>query len=180
MPYLSKNEIMSWSNRYDIEEDQYNTRLEEELGKRLRQTKELSKNDLIAVVEWKFLDKKKREETLARIEPVEDSFIRKMTKEALTEGDEEKRMWTLQQIPSVGPSVASVILTFYDPKNYGIFDTHAWSEMFGTNPPDLFIDSSYFRIFLDRLREESKKHDLDARTIEKAYFKKNKDESMSS
>jgi len=177
MGYLTKEEILSWSHRYDSEEDLYNTGLEPSLHEKLNQSKELSKQDLVEIIKWKFQDKR-REENLARIEPVEDSFIRKTTKEALTKQDENTRIWTLQQIPGVGPSVASVILTFYDPKNYGVFDTHVWREMFESEPEDLFIRSTYLRTFLDRLRQESKEHGLGARVIEKAYFKKNKDENQ--
>lgn len=182
MVTLTKQEILSWSHKYDLEEDKYNTGLEPELGAKLRTNQELSKHDLIELVKWKFQGPllHRREMILEQIEPIEDSFVRRTIKEALTDEDENRRIWKLEQIPGVGPSVASVILAFYDPENYGIFDTHAWREMFGEDPQDLFTVSSYFRRFLDRLRQESTQHKLNARVIEKAYFKKNKDESSHS
>lgn len=176
---LTKQEILSWSHKYDLEEDQYNTGLEPELGAKLRTNQELSKHDLIELVKWKFQGPllQRRDMILEQIEPIEDSIIRRTIKEALTNADENTRIWKLEQIHGVGPSVASVILAFFDPENYGIFDTHAWREMFGDDPRDLFTVSSYFRRFLERLRQESAQHKINVRVIEKAYFKKNKDRS---
>jgi len=31
----------------------------------------------------------------------------------------------------VGAATISVVLAFYDPKNYGVFDRHVWREVFG-------------------------------------------------
>lgn len=70
-----------------------------------------------------------------------------------------------------------MILAFYDPKDYGVFDIHAWRELMGKQPEDLFTLENLLR-FLARLREEATMLKLDARMVEKAYFKKNLDESQ--
>ena len=46
MGFLTKDEVMRWSQKYDKEEDLYNTGLEQELGDKLRRTKELTKDEL--------------------------------------------------------------------------------------------------------------------------------------
>jgi hypothetical protein len=71
-----------------------------------------------------------------------------------------------------------VVLTFYDPKNYGVFDIHVWREFFGKEPKGLFSTSNYYIKLLAELRTIAKKYDLNARTVEKAYFTKNYENSQ--
>ena len=183
MARLDKEEILFWSGKYDQEEDQYNTGLEKELGEKLRSTKEFSKNELIQIIEWKFqgrlLGRRKRTSNL--VSDVDDHFIRKVVKESLNEQDDRLRIKKLMGrfggIPGVGLALASVILTFYDPKNYGVYDIHAWREVFGKEPKNLFSNFENLVRFLHKLREDSKRFNLDVRILEKAYFKKNLDES---
>jgi len=37
--------------------------------------------------------------------------------------------------------MVSVILSFYDPTNYGVLDIRAWRELLGKEPEDLFQES---------------------------------------
>jgi len=183
MANLDKEEILFWSRKYDQEETAYSTALERDLGDKLRSTKELSKDELIQIVEWKFQGRLmgRRKIILNKLSGVDDSFVRKVVKESLNEQDErlriKKLMGRFEGIPGVGLALASVILTFYDPKNYGVFDIHAWRELCGEQPNDLFSNFENIMKFLKRLRQEAKRMDLDARIVEKAYFKKNLDES---
>ncbi len=183
MGSLTKEQIAYWSKKYDQEEDQYNTGLERELGDRLRRTRVLTKNDLIQIIEWKFQGRLlgRRKLFLKLLSSVTDDSVRKVSSESFNEQDERLRIRKLMRryggIAGVGPAVASVILTFYDPKNYGVFDIHAWRELFGKEPPDLFSNFDRLVAFLDRLREEAKQTGHEARIVEKAYFKKNLDES---
>ncbi len=87
----------------------------------------------------------------------------------------------MRKIKGVKNALVSVILTFLDPENYGVFDIHAYDELYETNPKtrpkDMFTDSKYLYEFLSDLRQIAKKYGFGVRYVEKAYFKKNYDES---
>ena len=87
-----------------------------------------------------------------------------------------KKLEFLLKFKGIGISTASVILTFYDPKNYGVFDIHVWRELFGKEPKNFSKIDNYLKL-LENLRKLSKKYWLDVRKIEKALFQKNLDES---
>ena len=76
----------------------------------------------------------------------------------------------------VGPALASTILTFLNPKDYGVFDIHVWREIFGKESTGLFTAPNYLKA-LREMRRIASKNDLDVRVVEKALFKKNYDES---
>lgn len=179
---MSRGQVTFWIEKYDKEEDQYNTGLEQQLGDKLRRTRVLTKGELSQIIEWKFQGRLlgRRKKILNLISDVPDEFIGKTSSESFNEHDERVRIGKLMGryggIRGVGPAIASVVLTFFDPKNYGVFDIHAWRELMGRQPEDLFTLDNLMR-FLTKLREEAIRLQLDARLVEKAYFKKNLDES---
>jgi 5'-3' exonuclease len=181
---LDKEEIIQLAEKYDNEEDQWNTELEGNLGNKLRTTKELTKEDLIQIIEWKFVTNPHRKKrTLNLIKDVSDSRIRKVSNTAFNTKDEILKIKSLMGayggIKGVGLALASTILTFYDPKNYYVFDIHLFDELFETNSktrPNL-QDAKYYAIILDKLRKIANDYRLDVRIIEKALFKKNLDRS---
>ncbi|GAH72618.1 unnamed protein product, partial [marine sediment metagenome] len=59
---------------------------------------------------------------------------------------------------------------------YGVFDIHAWRELFGKEPKSLFTNMKNVFRFFERLREIALKIKFPCRDIEKALFKKNIDE----
>jgi len=73
--------------------------------------------------------------------------------------------------------MASVILTFYDPKEYAVLDIHVWRELFGKEPQNLFQGPKCLLKFLRKVRVIAEMHGLDARTVEKALFQRNYDMS---
>ena len=77
-----------------------------------------------------------------------------------------------------GTATISVILTFYSPKEYGVFDRHVWRELFGKEPKNeyLWTIENYPKV-LAELRKIAKQHSLDVRAVEKALFTKNINES---
>jgi hypothetical protein len=79
-------------------------------------------------------------------------------------------------INGVSPVLASVILSIYDPRNYGVFDIRVWQGLLGNAPANLFTVQNYLRL-LGSLRKVASKHNLDARVIDKAYYQKSLDES---
>lgn len=175
---MEREEILEWNELYDSEYPWW-VRKEEEMGKRLRKTKMITRENLIEVVKWKFKDlpgRKKRILNLlarnsdARIRSVSDQFFKS------TLEDDSFKVDTLCMLDGVGPALASTILTFLNPKDYGVFDIHVWRELFGKEPAGLFRTPNYLKL-LREIRKIGRRNDLDVRIVEKAMFKKNYDES---
>lgn len=176
---VSKEELLKWKEKYDNQEDFYNKGDEDELRKKFRANKFITKEDLIKIHKWKFqgtlVGRQKRMLNLIKDFPSE--IIEELSKKAFNSNDDSEKLRLLFGIPSVGNSLSSVILTFYDPKNYGILDIHSWRELFGEEPKDIFSNKQRVLDFLKELREISNKTGLSCREIEKALFKKNLDEN---
>ena len=173
---MKKEEILNWNKRYDIDHPWW-TQREKELGDKLRSTKELTKDDLVKIVEWKFKDLPVRKaRILDLIAKNDDSEIRRISSHifGLSSEYDSYKTNNLCFLHGVGPAVASTILTFYNPKEYGVFDIHIWRELFGKEPEYLFTTDNYLKL-LSELRRIANKYGLDVRIVEKAFFKKNLD-----
>lgn len=176
---MNKEELLFWKNKYDKEEDLYNKGDEEELRKKFNKNNFVMKEDLIRIVKWKFQDRLvgRQKRILKLLDDVEESFIEEITKLAFKTKDDDIKLSLLSSIKGVGNAVGSVILTFYDPKNYGVLDIHAWRELFGEEPNNVFSNNKQAIKFFKKLREISSETGLSCRDVEKAIFKKNLDES---
>ena len=108
---------------------------------------------------------------------LEESSIEEISKYAFKIKNDEIRLRLFSSIKGVGNALSSVILTFHDPQNYGVLDIHAWRELFGKEPKDIFSNPYQAMIFFSKLREISSETDLSCRDIEKAVFKKNLEKS---
>jgi len=179
---MNKKEIIFWKNRYDEEEDLYNKGLEEKLREKFRKNKQITKSDLMRIIKWKFqgrlLGRQKR--ILNLIRDVENSSIKEISNLAFkTKDDEEKlRLLSSKEMRGIGNALSSVILTFYDPQNYGILDIHVWRGLFGEKEPsDVFSNPERAIKFFDKLRRVSSKTGLSCRDVEKAFFKKDLEKS---
>ena len=174
---LNKEWIIFWKEKYDKEEDLYNKGEEESLRINFNKNKFMSKDDLIKIMKWKFqgrlLGRQKRMLNLFKDFPEEK--IIELSKNAFKSDNDELKIIFLSNIPSIKNSLSSVILTFYDPLNYGILDIHSWRELFGKEPKDIFSNKKRVIDFFNVLREISKKTGLSCRDVEKALFKKNLD-----
>ena len=128
-------------------------------------------------MEWKF-------ESDHRIKTVQVKYAKLANEQHLSKtsnevfnldiSDDMKRLMLLRMYKGIGPAVASVILTFFDPENYCVVDFHVYQEVFGIRPKVL-TNEHYLRL-LGRFREEAKRHNLRVRDVEKAYFMKNCEE----
>lgn len=175
---MDKEEILNWSKKYDSEYPWW-IQKEQELGARFRITKKITREDLEQVVEWKFKDmigRKKR--VMGLLAKNTDEKIRKVSNQffRITSNDDSYKVHTLNMVHGIGPALASTILTFINPKDYGVFDIHVWREFFGEEPKGLFRTANYLKVLVE-LRKIAKQHQLDVRIVEKALFKKNYDES---
>jgi hypothetical protein len=79
-------------------------------------------------------------------------------------------------LEGVSPVLASIILTFFDPKQYCILDTFTWKALLGNPPPNMQTTQNYLKL-LEVIRKTATKQKLDVRIIDKAFFKKCFDES---
>ena len=178
MAYLNKEEILNWANLYDKENYEGWVVPEQELGNKFRRTQEVTKADLMAVVEWKFLGNPVwKNRRLRDVEYIDDNMIREKSNQAFTKAKTDiERVYCLR-CKGVGTAIVSVILTFYNPKEYGVFDRHVWQGLYGDQPSSYFDYEFYGNVgnyvkVLETLRDEATRHNLDVRTIEKAYFNK--------
>ena len=173
---MEKAEIEYWRHKHDVE-NAFWINKEREIGDRLRASKELTKVDLIEIIEWKFEGlegRKKRElDLIARLDEHNLEQVSNLVFN-LSIGQDLYRIKRLCGLDhGIGPAVSSVILTFFDPKNYGILDFHVWQEVFREDRKS-FTAENYVRL-LSRLRDEANRHGLEVRAVEKAYFKRNFD-----
>ena len=81
---MEKDEILRWNKKYDVDHSWW-TQKEKEIGDKLRRAKELTKSDLVQVIEWKFkylLGRKTR--ILKFINKNDDEEIRKISSRILS------------------------------------------------------------------------------------------------
>lgn len=177
----NKKEILEWNNRYNKEED--DNKPEKEIGENIRKNGFLTKEDLVKIIKWKFqgrlIGRQKR--ILNFIQDISEEEILKISKEALSTDNEELKLEKLMSLKGIGVALSSVILSFYNPKKYYVYDIHVFDELLNTNPKtrpnNMFSDTKYYFDILNKLRKMSDKYSLPVRLIEKALFKKNFEES---
>ena len=175
---LDKKDFLKWSQKYDKDQGWLAQR-ERELGARFRRLKVMSGADLAMVVEWKFKDdEEKKRRVLELVARNDEASIARVSSQAfnLPLNDDACRMNCLMMLEGVSPVLASVILAFFDPKQYGLFDVYAWRALLGNEVPNLFSAANYLRLLL-ALRKTAAKHNLDVRTVEKALVEKKLDEA---
>jgi hypothetical protein len=176
---LSKDEILGWNLKYDKDHPWW-VQKENELGSKFRTTRTLTKRDLLELVDWKFKELVGRKTRVSGlVSRNRDEMVQKTCSQvfSMTPRNDALRIDSLDRLEGIGPALASVILTFYDPNNYGVHDIHVWREFFGPEPPTIFIGNGCYLKLLAELRKEANKYSLSARMVEKAYFKKNFEES---
>lgn len=176
---MNKKEIIFWKNRYDEEEDRYTTGLEENLRKKFQKNRFVTKRDLQEIIKWKFQGQLKGRQllNLKRLIAFNSAVIEKISKLTFEVNSDKLCIKLLTVIDGIGPAIASVVLTFYDPDNYGVLDFHAWNGIF-KNSKKTFTEKDCLKYF-NKLREISNKLGLPCRDIEKALFKKDLEESKS-
>ena len=175
---MDKKDFVKWSQKYDKDQG-WQAQIERELGARFRRLKIMSGTDLAMVVEWKFMeDKEKKRRVLELVARNDEASIARVSSQAfnLSLDDDACRMNCLVMLEGVSPVLASVILAFFDPKQYGVFDVYAWRALLGNEVPNLFSAANYLRLLL-ALRKTAAKHNLDVRTVEKALVEKRLDEA---
>jgi len=175
---LDKADFLTWSRKYD-KAFGWQAQRERELGAKFRKNKAFTVADLASVVEWKFRDDpEKKARTLALVARNDESNINRLSSQALSiPGCEDGyRMNCITLLEGVSPVLASIILTFFDPKQYAILDGYTWKALLGNPPPNMQTTQNYLRL-LEVIRKTAAKQNLDVRVIDKALFRKGFDES---
>jgi hypothetical protein len=173
---MDRKEVIFWRDKYDTEEDLYNKGTEEKLRAKFKEKSHLTKGDLEEIIGWKFQGRLlgRRKINLVRLRGVEEGVIRKVTALAFEMPTDKLKLKLLTGIDGVGISVASVILTFYDPDNYGVLDFHVWHGLYGSDKK-VFTEQECLKYFRD-LRTWAREVGLPCRDVEKAIFKKDIDQ----
>ena len=167
-----------WSRKYDKAYGAQAQR-ERELGAKFRKNKALTLKDLTSIVEWKFKNEPDKllhaQELVARND---EEKVQRITGQALSipNADDTYRLNCLTTLEGISPVLASIILTFFDPANYGTFEPSTWKGLLGNPPSGLNTPQNYVRL-LQAMRKTAKKHNLDARVIDKALYRKNAEEA---
>jgi len=175
---LDKPDYIMWSRKYD-KAFGWQAQRERELGTKFRKNKQLTCKDLSAVVEWKFKnDPEKLQRALELVARNDEEKVQRITGQTLSipNADDTYRIICLTTLEGISPVIASIILTFFDPKNYGMFEPSVWKGLLGNPPSGLYTPQNYVRL-LTAMRKTAGKHNLDARIIDKALYKKRLDES---
>jgi hypothetical protein len=175
---VEKRDFLKWGQKYDRDQG-WLAQTERELGARFRRLKVMSGVDLAEVVEWKFEgDEVKKRCVLELVARNDDASVRRFSSQAfnLPVDDDACRINCLMMLEGVSPVLASVVLAFFNPKRYGVFDVYAWRALLGNEVPNLFSAVNYLKL-LSALRKTAAKHNLDVRTVEKALVKKKLDET---
>jgi len=175
---LDRKDFLTWSRKYDKDQG-WLAQKERELGARFRKQKVMTQADLVQVVEWKFQDdEEKKLGVLELVARNDEALLARVSSQVfnLPVVDDAYRLNCLMMLQGVSPVLASVILAFFDPRQYGVFDVYVWRALLGNEPPNLFSTVNYLKLHL-ALRKTAAKHNLDVRTVEKALVKKKLDES---
>lgn len=174
---LTHEDIKYWLDLYYKEEkDSDFPDLEKNLSVKLGTFRTLTKDDLKQVIRWKFQGKLKGrgERFVKMIENQDEETIKERVNKALYKNiDDYLALHILTSIKGVGPAVASVILTFFNPHLFCVLDRHVWNELFNENKEEFSTDD-YIKL-LKEIRQMANKYDMFCRDVEKALFMKNKE-----
>ncbi len=112
MPWWdNRKAVIKCSKRFDQKQEEWEARTEETVGLRLCKSQRLSKRDLLKMIEWKFSFLPPRvKRYLKMVESTPESRISEQFTRALKANDETSRIAELDELPAVGPAMASVIL----------------------------------------------------------------------
>ena len=174
---MTNKEAKYWLDRYNKEEDLYNTDLEVELRRKFQESRVMTKAELFNIVEWKFSANRHRKiRTKNLLKNINEKDVELISVAVFNMRDDQLRYRLLTAITGIGPAMASTILTFYDPDLYGIYDIHSWRGLMRSKEPKI---SSFkdVKLFWDYLRKEAREVRMSCRDLEKAYFKKDKENS---
>jgi hypothetical protein len=95
---MDKEEILDLNRKYDKDHSWW-TQTERDLGDKLRKTRELTKDDLITIVEWKFKDLPWKNDRVSDVAKNEDTLVRRISSDVFNSSlDDSYKMDSLQKL----------------------------------------------------------------------------------
>ena len=173
---MDRDEIRRWSKAYDANLPG-DARTEKRLSVSIQKKGYVTKKELSDIMRWKFAgDNQKLPRQLRAVAKTEGKQILELTTTALAGGasvSEIGRVGILDGLPGVGPKVASVIVTLWDPKMYGVYDFHCWKALAEEGLVKSEHEETaeeYIGEYLPALREVAAREGMSVREVEKAYY----------
>ena len=145
---MDKADFLLWSRKYD-KAFGWQAQRERELGSKFRKAKVLTLADLAQIIEWKFSEEtEKKTRVLELVRRNNQATVNRLSSQALSipSCEDAYRMNCLTLLEGISPVLASVILTFFDPKQYGILDVTVWKALLGNPPPNLLTTQNYLKL----------------------------------
>lgn len=172
---INKTDLLYWLNKYSDNETIEQKTVEQKLTKSFQEKGFADKKEMVELLNWKFETtmKPRLKRELNLIEKIPEEQIIEKTTNAFKIQNEEYKIEILKSIKGVGNAVCSVVLTFQNPNRYGVFDIHAWRELFGKEDKNYYFTTKALIQFFERLRCISNDTGLTCRDVEKAIFTKN-------
>lgn len=159
------------TKKLNIEDLQF----EQKTGLLLREANEVTKEQLLDLIKWRYGDQKHYFKRIMKLlDSVQDHEIREVTRVANSLSLDLYKMTLLCALPGVGPALASILLTLFNPEKYGFFERGVWDQIFPEETVNTSI-SGYLR-YLNSLRKISKEHGVPVRVVEQALLAKNIEE----
>ncbi len=167
--------LKKWIDIFEENIDKNDLEFEQNTGLALRRTNEVTKQQLLSIIEWRYSAQKHYYPRILKfIENLSDSEIREVTHAALILSIDYYKITLLCALPGVGPALSAIILSFHNPHYYGLFEHGVWPLLYPGKNADVSING-YIK-YLERLRNISKDLGAPVRTVEQALLAKSKAE----
>jgi hypothetical protein len=169
--WTNREDILQWRNTYDQQQPPWDLEVERTIRLNLQRARTMAKTDLETMTLWKFQRSRFKNNHLRLVRENSEEAIQASFRSAIETQDAGGRIRELVNLSGVGPALASVVLTFFDPDRHGVLDYHAWNELFANRKKT----KGTFTIseggeYLQKLEEVAQFHGLPARDVEKALF----------
>jgi len=170
---ISKKNILKYADAYD---KQYRGTADEiEMKRLLKKQRYLMQKELIKIGMWKSKRPKRHYES----EENDDLTVQEITKFSFRTKSEKARIKSLLALKGVSWPVASTILHYAFPDVYPIMDFRVLHSLWDLKPP-IRYDFRLWERYCNKIRTIAKKYRLPIRTVEKALWKYDKENTKSS
>ena len=167
--------LAKWINIFEENIDKTDIEFEQKTGLDLRRTNEVTKQQLLSIIEWRYSAQKHYYTRIFKfVENLSDDEIREVTRAALKLSLDYYKITLLCAIPGVGPALSAIILSFHNPHNYGVFERGVWQLIFPGKKVDASING-YIK-YLEQLRIVSEDLGAPVRIVEQSLLAKSKAE----
>ena len=162
---IRKSEIPIWAAQYPIDDD---AEIENIISPRVHQNGFYTKEDLIVIARWK------SPRTKPFVQRNSESFIKEVTRTALSTADEQLRIEVLNLLAGVSWPTSSVLLHFGHEENYPILDYRALWSLGIDNPPTPY-DFPFWWEYTQFCRQLSREVNVSMRVLDRALWQYSKE-----